>query len=160
MHETVWDAPAQEGKKTAVTYRQIKNATSTQAATWERDNGQEKTKGLLRMTYVSWTNLRSNTNIMHSNDSAQNRKYVRCFPENELSKELSLSSFPPSTHSRPFHPPIRCSFGVVFFVNYHSFSCSLFPQDVFYNISYILPYFNCRLLITSFCFFFVFVSNI
>ena len=42
MHETVWDAPAQgREKKTAATYRQMKNATSTQADTWERNNGQE-----------------------------------------------------------------------------------------------------------------------
>ena len=75
-------------KKTAATYRQMKNATSTQADTWERNNGQEKTKGLLRMTYVSWTSWRSDTNVMHSNDSAQHRKYVRCCPGDELSKVL------------------------------------------------------------------------
>ena len=83
-----------------------------------------KTKELLSMTYVLLTNWRNDTNMVHSKEKALNRKYVRCFPDNELSKELSLSSYPPSTHSRPFHPPIRCSFGFVFFVNYHSSCCS------------------------------------
>ena len=63
------------------------NVTSTQVATWERNNGQEKTKGLLRMTYVSWTSWRS---------ADECNALVRCFPGDDLPKNLSLSSFPPS----------------------------------------------------------------
>ena len=52
---TVWNVPAQEKKRTAATYQRMKDVTSTQVATWDRSNGQEKTKELLRMTYVLWT---------------------------------------------------------------------------------------------------------
>ena len=61
-----------------------------------------KTKGLLKVIYVSWTSWR-NADECNALKQQRTKKCVQCSPGNELPKDLCLSSFPPSSKPRLFY---------------------------------------------------------